>query len=68
MSDKITAKPKVNSQLTGYVSDYGAAWIAEGLAFAGLCIGAGLSDAWIMWVLVLFWAFSFGPKRKTYET
>jgi hypothetical protein len=44
-------------------SDYSAAIVAEGIAFAGLCIGLGICHAEFMWTLVIIWAFSFGPSK-----
>lgn len=46
----------------------GLIYVGEGIAFAGLCIGA----AWLevsgksaggLWFLVVLWAFMFGPSK-----
>jgi len=53
-------EPKPEKRLI--LTDYGAAWIGEGIAFAGLCIGLGISgDAELMWGLVVIWAMCLGP-------
>lgn len=46
------------------ISDYGAAAIGEGIAFAGLCIGLGIYGAELLWILVIMWTFSFGPSNS----
>ncbi len=46
-----------------FLSDYGAAWIGEGIAFAGLCIGLAIARAEYMWALVIVWAFCMGPSK-----
>lgn len=46
------------------ISDYGAAAIGEGIAFAGLCIGLGIYGAETLWLLVIMWAFCFGPSKS----
>lgn len=56
-----TVEPLVRRRL---LSDYGAAWIGEGIAFAGLCIGLGICHAVAMWALVILWAFSLGPSKE----
>ncbi len=49
------------------LSDYGAAFIGEGIGFAGLCIGLGITDAHAMWGLVVLWVLCFGPSRSIRE-
>lgn len=51
-----------------FLSDYGAAWIGEGIAFAGLCIGLGIARAEAMWALVILWAFFMGPSKSLRDT
>ena len=46
------------------ISDYGAAAIGEGIAFAGLCIGLGIYRADALWILVIVWFFCFGPSKS----
>ena len=46
------------------ISDYGAAAIGEGIAFAGLCIGLGIYRAEALWILVIAWFFAFGPSKS----
>ena len=53
-----------NPEAKRFISDYGAAWIGEGIAFAGLCIGLGICDAFAMWLLVVAWAFVIGPPKE----
>jgi hypothetical protein len=56
-----TVEPLVRRR---FLSDYGAAWIGEGIAFAGLCIGLGIARAESMWALVIVWAvFGMGPSK-----
>ena len=55
-----TVEPLVRRR---FLSDYGAAWIGEGIAFAGLCIGLGIARAGAMWALVILWAFCMGPSK-----
>lgn len=47
------------------LSDYGAAWIGEGIAFAGLCLGLDLSrfksDPLI--AIVILWALCLGHSK-----
>ncbi len=56
-----TVEPLVRRR---FLSDYGAAWIGEGIAFAGLCIGLGIARAESMWALVIVWAFCMGPSKN----
>lgn len=60
-----TVEPLVRRR---FLSDYGAAWIGEGIAFAGLCIGCGIARAEAMWALVILWAFFMGPSKSLRDT
>ena len=63
-SDKPPAVPLQPVVRRFSISDYGAAAIGEGIAFAGLCIGLGIYGAEMLWILVIMWVFSFGPCKS----
>jgi len=45
----------------------GLAYLGEGIALSGIGIGVGISGNLYMWILVVFWAFNFGPKHSGFK-